>query len=363
MTAQGVMAPVSGRAVGSHQVTSRFTVYDALGQPHVLDVDGGTVEADSTAQVRRRASGVVVSAGASVAPTTRQALLAPLGNEFTLERGLVLPDGTTASWPLGRFGISSASVTEDASGVAVEVEGFDRAKTVSENVWDGPYQVPPGTAADAAIKAIILDRFPSAQFSFASAPTALPGLTYATSDQDADPWEAATAIATSVGMQLWVDPSGVFRLAPFPDRAADAPQWAYGDGQVRVLGLNVQMTRDKSYNRVVGWSFSSAGSAPLRSVAQATTSAATRTFYYSTAAALTQAQLDAAVAGLLLALSGAYTDISFDAVPDPRLDVGTVGSITRAALGLSGRYVLERLTIGLGPGDRMTGTVRGENLG
>lgn len=353
------VAELDGRPVNDHIAPVRATVYDQSGYPYTVRVEDGTVEADATADVRRRCSNVVITG--AVPPTTRSALLAPLGNEIQLERGIVLPDGTAGIWPLGVFGIDTSEVSEDSAGIRVVLSGQDRAKTVADNGWDSPYQVTAGANAAAAIQALITDRFPAAAFNFAATTVTLPGLLFGTSDQDNDPWKAAEQMATAAGLELFVDPNGTFTLRPPVSTVSTAPTWAFGDGQVRLLGVNVKLSRDKSYTRVVAYSMSSAGT-PLQSIA-ALPSDAPRTFYYTTRAALTQAQLDTVAQALLTKVSGAFTDISFDAVPDPRLDVDTVGTITRSSIGVTGRYILDKLSIGLAPSARMTGTVRGDNLG
>lgn len=350
---------------GSHRIAVDATVLPASGPAGNVRarVGDGSVTIDSTAAIRRTCSSVAIDAP-GLTPTSAASLLSPLpGNELQLFRGVVYTDGTQEMYSLGVFGVDEADLSTDSGGTTtVTISGSDRSKTVSENAWDFPYQVAAGTDLATAVMALIADRLPSATFSFA--PTTglvVPGLLYGTSDQDNDPWAAATNIAAAAGMELFFDANGVCTMRPVLDPSTAATSWRVGDGNsVRLLSIGNQLTRDGSYTRVVATAQSTTGSGPLRSVA-ALPATAVRTFYYSTAAALTQTQLDAVAAALLLRYGGSFRNVSFSTVPDPRVDVSTLIDLERAELGVSGKFVLSKLVIGLKPSDTLQATVQGGN--
>jgi hypothetical protein len=342
-----------------HRLAVLATVTDSTGVVHTVEVDDGTITADATAAIRRRCENVIIS-DPSLAPATSGDLLAPVQNEITLSRGYVLPSGTVVLSPLGVFAITESRVSRTKDDFTVVLSGYDRSKVVQDNTWDGSFQ-PASAEASAMLRTIITNRYPAAQFNFAPTGFTVPALTLGSNEQSNDPWQDCLDIATAAGSELFVDPNGIFTLRPPVDPTTAAPSWSYGDAAVKVLSVDMQMQRDKSYTRVVGYAQSSTGS-PLRSVADSGVVPA-RTYVYNTTAATTQAQLDAAVAALLTKLRGAYTNVTFTAIPDPSLDVGTAGQITRADMRLAATSILDQLTIGLKEDAQMTGVLRGQNLG
>lgn len=342
-----------------HTISTLVEVLDARGVAHVIDVDnaGGTVAVDATAQIRRRMENLSIT-DITLAPMTQDALLAPYENEVRISRGIEFPNGVREIYPLGVFGIEQVHITESRDGLTVTIEqGNDRSAAVSQNAWTQPYPIEPATNVGAAIRAIVEDRLPGATFNFALTDALTPGLILGTSSQN-DPWKDAADLAQSIGYDLFFDPAGVCVLRPFPSDA-DAASFFYGDDQPNpLLSIDRVMTRENSYTQVVAVAESSTLGEPLRSVASIPSNRP-RTFFYKTTLATSQEQLDAAAAALLRRYSGVYSTTSIVGIPDPRLDVNTVGLVSRAAVGIfEERMLLESFSVGLTPAETMPMTVR-----
>lgn len=329
--------------------------------PRILPVTAGQVEVDAGATVRRRCSGVHV-ADPLLVPQSTTSVLQPLQNEIRLYRGLLV-NGEPELYPIGTFGITSTGIRDEPGGTTAVVGGMDRSAAVRDNRWTRPFPINPGTDCAEAIRAVLRDRFPAAEFLFPTAvgiPT--PGLVFGASSQN-DPWKDASEIAKACAHELFVDPMGKFVLRPVQDPDTTAPSWRVYEGEGgNLISVDRQLTRERSYTAVVAEASGTALASPLRSEVSIP-STRPRTYFWKTGAVTTQAQLDAAAQALLLRYSGAYSTVSFSAIPDPRMEVGTVGEITRRSAGVVGRHVLETLSIGLSPtSGPMTGSVRGRNL-
>lgn len=342
-----------------HQVATRAEILIPGEPTRWLPVTGGSVELDNGAAIRRRCQNVEV-ADETLIPLLPTDPLQPLQNEVRLWRGLLV-NGEPELHALGTFGISETSV-DDNGGIRLVVNGLDRSAAVRDNRWTRPWPVSPGTDYATAIRDIIANRFAGAEFDFpASVGKTTPGLVFGASSQN-DPWKDCQELATACAHEVLVSPLGRFVLRPIADPDTAPPLWSFTDGAgANLTGANRRLTRERSYTAVVAVSEGTGLAAPLRSdVSVASTRP--RTYFYRTGAVKTQAELDAVAAALLTRVSGAYSTVQFQAIPDPRLDVGTVGTISRAKIGVTGRHVLETLSIPLsaaaGP---MTGSVRGRN--
>jgi hypothetical protein len=160
------------------------------------------VHADRSAWVRRTAS-------ITVTDPLGPSLLNIADCELRIWRGLVRPDLASEYVCLGTFGIQEIDDTLPASGLAVTLS--DRCQRVDEDVLMSPVTV--SGSAVSAIRQLCLDSVPWATFEVAAdvIDANLPPVVYDTTRTD-----AIQKIATSIGVELFCDVFGGFRLQSIP---------------------------------------------------------------------------------------------------------------------------------------------------
>lgn len=373
LTASAAATPmfVPSRVAPTFDMTLVDSVFEVVslvellvpGQPAVrLPVTEGVVDMDAGATIRRRLSGLRV-ADPSMVPTEDDDLLQPTQNEIRVYRGLKFWDGREELHALGVFGIHETAIDEVNGVPQIVVSGYDRSAAVRDNRWVAPYNVTAGTDAAVAIRSLITDRFgPSAEFLFpSSVGYALPNLLFGASSQN-NPWKDAQEMATAAAHELVVTGDGKFHLRPIANPDTQPPLWRLYDGQGGTLtGINRRLTRERSYTRVIARQEATGLAAPLQADVSVPSSRP-RPYFYRATGVTSQAQLDAVAQALLERNKGSFSTVSFEAIPDPRIDVGTVGEVRRAGIGVVGKHVLETLRVPIGvTGGAMSGSLRGRS--
>lgn len=325
-----------------------------------LPVIAGSVDVDGTAAVRRRCSLTLVDEDGTLTGPVAP-VISPYGREVRIHRGLVLPDGTTETVPIGTFRISTVATADSGADRKVTVSGFDRARSISRARFETPYTVAAGTNYATAIATLLSGRLPTLTFRLATTTATTPLLVF---DQGADPWQTATDMATSIGCVLYFDTFGVCVLAAAADMVTVV--WDYAEGSNAVVtSIDNSLSDEPGYNGVVV-DGEATNTAPVHAVVY-DTDITSPTYslgpygkvprFYKSQFITTNEQAAAAAAGLLVAERGSTEALKFSAIPHPCHEVGDLVHIADSALGIDGNYYLESFTIPLGL-DPMSCTTR-----
>lgn len=236
----------------SHKVVSYVEVIAPDQEARLLQVIDGEVGCDRTAQVRRNLNCRVVDPTGEITPRTTGEILTPYGTELRAYRGVEYSDGREEVCPLGVFRLSRSSITYKADGTSdIQLEAYDRSRTVQRDKFVSPYIVAAGTNLLTGIKEIIKRTFPGAEYDTISTTLVTTGPMLL--DTGADPWAACVQIATSMGCEIYFDVYGRVVIAPPPDiRAQPAPDFTYvEDDRCSMIDLSRQFSDEQGYNGVI----------------------------------------------------------------------------------------------------------------
>lgn len=353
----------------SHTVYSYVDVIAPNQAAFKLAVTDGSVQVDRTASVRRRCTISCVDPTGTTTPTSADSVLTPYGTEIRPYRGVKYADGTTEVVPLGVFRVSKVSVSDQVGGSpAISIEAFDLARTVSRDKFIAPYVVNTGDLVIPAIKAILARTFPDLTYDsissslFATAPLVF--------DVNADPWDAASTLADSLGCELFFDAVGTVVIAPPVDiDHLPAPDFTFVEGRgCTMLDLDVVFSDEPGFNGVVLTGESPGDELPpVRSVVwDAEPSSPTYhlgpygevPLFVTDQVVKTQSDADAAANAILRGLLGFSSQLSLTAIVNPALDANDVIQVKRVRSGVSGTYAIDKLTIPLSAKGTMSVEVR-----
>lgn len=265
--------------------------------------------------------------------------------------------------PLGVFVITATTIGTDATGIAISLEGQDRALRISRARWLDPYQIPSGTNVTNALLDLVQDRYPDIVTRFSSTSATVAAVTLGL-DDDNDPWADALAIAEAAGMDLYFDADGVCVLEPVPDYTVAATVETYREGEEAML-LTAQrvLSSDGVYNAVVVTAEGSDIVAPVRATAlDEDPSSPTYVygpfglvpFFLSSPLVTTTAAAQNLATAKLNELRGTSENIAWSQIVDPSLDVGDIVAISNEKSKLARAMVLDRLSIPLDYSAEMT---------
>ena len=140
-------------------------------------------------------------------------------------------DASRDEWcPLGVFTLNETNITDGPGGVEIELSGYDLSQKLQRNAWERIFTIDAETNFGTAIQQIISNRLPGAVFNFASTSMATENqLTLGAQGGDSNPLSDCLDIAEKAGMELFLDPTGVWKLQPEPDPEIDSPVWQLND--------------------------------------------------------------------------------------------------------------------------------------
>lgn len=346
----------------SHTVWSYVDVISPDQEVRRLVAVDGEVNVDRTAQYRRAARIDCIDPEGVFIPDGTSGILTPYGTEVRPYRGVRYSDGTIEVYPLGVFRISSGTFTEASassasSGVRIQLNMFDRSRTVSRDRFTNTYVIASGTNILSAIKLILGRTFPDLEYDTittgltTSAPTV-----YATGD---DPWVAVTELATSIGCEIYFNTDGWIVIAPPTDiDSLPAPDFSYIEGARNTMtDLQSVYSDEPGFNGVIVTGESAGDELPpVRAEAwdNEPSSPTYRLGPYgevpqfiqdsnvkTTAAA--QAMADSILKGML----GFSSQLSVTAWVNPVLEAGDVVQVERARLNVTGLYTVDAFTVPL----------------
>lgn len=330
-----------------------------------VDANSGGTLTVSTGDPRRSVSLTLVDDSGDLVPAGASDALAPYGNEISLYASLNL--GGAVEWiPVGVFGIQSAVSAWAGGAVTVAVTGRDRSQRVAQDLLTDYLSIAAGTGIGAAIHTLIDDALPaSQQFSFAALSTVIAAQTYQPGD---DRWAQATALAQDAGCLLYFDPAGVCTLIPVPDASTAPVAWQFAPGETSVaVSAQNSLDRTEAANVIIVTAQGTGVDVPLISIARDTNpnsptyvngkfGAAVKSL--STSTLTTQADVDTYAAAQLRLYAGVTQQAQLTALPLWHLDAWDVIQADVSKVALSGRYVIDQLSIPIGPGT-MSITTRG----
>jgi hypothetical protein len=346
----------------SHAMTARVTVYSpTTGMYPDLPISGGSVDIDTTSQVRRKAT---LTVDPTFWPATPTDLLAPYGSEAAIEYGIVLGTGEIEWIPLGRFSLDETGRERPVSGSAdVSVALVDRSARVAEDRLDAPAQTVAGATCVAEIRRLIQETLG----------TGVPVNDLTGSSQvapqmeiDKDRWgDGVEKLADAIGAECYFDVLGQGVIRPQPT-LADAPVWTITTGvyDSNLVSAKEKLTRDGVYNRVVASGSRTDGTPPVYA-GVSDTDPNSPTFYggpfgrkprfYSSPLLTTVPQCTAAATALLERVRGLGVQIQITQLVNPALEGGDV--ILLVQNGAVTTHIVDQASIPLTPdGAQQLGT-------
>lgn len=238
----------------SHRVISWVDVIAPDQEVVRLPAIEGQVDVDRTAAVRRKLTCQCIDPLGLLTPRGEGEILTPYGTELRAYRGVRYsdaPDDYEVS-NLGIFRLSRSSITDNNAGSpSIQLEGSDRARSISRDKFKVPYVIASGSDAMNALKDIAKQTFADIEFDAITSPvtTTAPLLFEA----GGDPWEAIHKLAVSMGCEAYFDVDG--RLAVLPPHeigALPSPDFTYMEGQGNtMLDLSREYNDEGVYNGVI----------------------------------------------------------------------------------------------------------------
>lgn len=332
-----------------------------LGTAPLVD---GTVNEDRTATTRRTAS-LTIAGNPDIVPLFNTSVLTPFGHVVAPYFGFHNPTTGAIEWvPCGVLPMVTVNITDTPSDIQISVSASDRSWVVSQRKLTAPYTIAAGTDLAVAIESLISSVYPPARFNITPTTTVQSGgitvLTVTNFKAGDDPWAAAQTLADAGGYELFADRYGVFVARPIPNPAGTPVSWAYDAtaGNSGPQSLQRTWTRQGVANdfRVVGAGTASSKTGPVVGAA-ADNNPNSPTYvsgpygdipsFVTSSLVTTTAQAQTAAANLLAASAGSTEQLSLNVSPNPAHDADDVIFVNRPRVGVTGNYVLDKVSISL----------------
>lgn len=330
----------------SHKVTTRLDSYTYGGGLLASDlrVSDGRVSVDASSDVRRTIE-ATIAADASLNVAT---VLSAYTTELRAWRGVVFPDGTSESVPLGRFRVDEVSVAADGT---VKVRGPDRSKRVIDSRFTSPVQSVTSNSVVQEITRLVTTADATLTVSDRTgATTSTPSVLW-----DRDRWAAIDELAAAIGADIFFDADGVAVIALAP-AVTDPVAWAVDAGESGVMiDFEAATSRDRTYNAVIATGERSDGTTPVRSMVTDSDPASPTYWsgpfghvprFYSSPLLTTTGQATAAARKILDRTRALNRQVRLSCICNPALDAGDVVTI-RYPDSTFERHVVDSLTVPL----------------
>lgn len=342
----------------SHTVISYVDVIGADLEIIRLSAIDGEVNVDGTAEFRRKLSVNCVDPTGRLTPRTEGEILTPYGTELRPYRGIRYADGETEVCPLGVFRLSKSDVSDVSSGPpTIKLEAFDRSRVVARDKFIVPYVIAVGTNVLTAIKEIVQQTFPDAEYDSISTTmlTTAPMLF----DAGDSPWAAVSTLATSIGCQIYFDVEGRIAIVPPDDiNSLPAPDFSYIEGQGCIMtDMTRVYTDEPGFNGVIVTGESVGDELPpVRGEAwdMEPTSPTYRygpygevPMFHTDPLVKTAEQAATVANGLLAGRIGSSSQLGITAGVNPSYEAGDVVQVVRPRSGVSGLYALDAFNVPL----------------
>lgn len=346
----------------SHEVVSYVELVAPDQEARPLKVLDGEVACDRTAQVRRSLNCRVVDPTGEITPRNAGEILTPYGTELRAYRGIKWQD-KSGEWveevcPLGVFRLSRSSIQYRADGQSdISLESYDHSRTIQRDKFIQPYVIAASTNLLTAIKEIIKRTFPGAEYDAitTSMKTTAPLLL----DTGADPWEAVSILARSMGCEIYFDVEGRVVIAPPPDILAQpAPAFSYYEGNDgSLIDLGREFSDDQGFNGVVVTGESPGDEKPPARGEAWDENANSPTYRYgdygevpmfiTDNTAKTDEECTRIAKSQLALMLGAPARLSISGVVNPSYEAGEVVRVTLARSGVDNLYGVDAFNVPL----------------
>lgn len=342
---------------GSHTVATKLDVLIGGSRAHTLTkVISGETSTAATASVRASVSCSLVDPSGVLGRGELGDLLNADECEVAPYRGVrweAQGRQLVEYAPLGVFGLTGHELNDTDEGIAITLEGQDRAMIYQGRMVDS-LSILPGTPIEVAIQMLLSTRNPgltllAMRSGFTAGPLLYP--------PDINVWDAARELAASVGGTLFHDRLGqaVFAMA---GPQSDYPVAAYAEGTKRLIKVTKKIDRDTIFNVVIAESPDGRIRAVAEDLDPYSPTYARGRYGRRPAPALvnqhfhsTEQAMQAAITRLSYELGRTET-VTITAVPDAGQYVEEVNSVHRPASGLFHRgMVADSLDMPLHVGD------------
>jgi hypothetical protein len=360
------MRAVSSRfdaaVMSSHTMTVECDVlFDGAVVTSGLSVSRGNVRYDRRAKILASAS--LEFTEPYRVPNDPRDVLTPFGFEVRLRAGIVYPDSTSETVPLGVFPIQTSRVR--AGTLMTTVTALDRAQLVTEAEIEDPYVIAAGTNVAVAILNLVRDGLPQGyiETDFVSTAHTTPMILLEPGD---DRWLAAQRLATSIGCELYFDGLGRLILRNEPSLADASIVWRITSAR-GLLDSDLELSRADAYNRVIARSSNSALDQVFRGVATDDDPNSPTQYggpfgrkprRYASPFIASDAQAQSAAEAILRQNVGIAKSLDLTAVPNHALEAGDVIAVDDAHLQIAETVILDQVTVGLSPMDATTAVTR-----
>lgn len=354
--------------VNQHTLRTRAEILRNGIVQYELHPISGNVSVSVDQDTRRRANVTMVDPTGELTPRTAQDLLAPLGNELRLYRGLTLIDGTEEMKPLATINISKTHITDSGDTFTIEVEGYDRSRRIRRSRWTEPYLINAGTNYVSAIENAVASRATSTMFRSTPTNQVTPKLSLGI-ERDHDPWKLITSMAGAIGYEVYFDQMGVCVLRPVPSpQTTTDVVWDYIEGNTAtILSYDRTLSDEFVYNHVVVTSESSTAGTPVRADAK-DTDPSSATYYLGDFGDVpyflyskfirSQEQAQAAADAILTRVLGTSEVLQFPLIVNPCHEENDLIRVTRQKSGIEDYYIIDSFNIPLEASGVMNATCR-----
>lgn len=332
------------------QVITRCDVYlEGLKVDEVPIVDG-RVSFDSKASVRRSCD-VTLYGDIPLVPSDP---LAPAGSNLHIYRGARDWTGEDFFEAQGVYAFEASSVRR--SDRLVRVTGYDFSKLAQDARWESLYSIAKGTNSGTAISTALETRLSPSNWkdpNFLATTRTTPDITWG-EERDNDPWADLSALAASIGMDLFFDKTGTATLDNVPDPATGTVAWNFTVGTEPTLLTTSKELYGRPYNVVVARGEPPDDSVPVEATAEDNDQNSSsyvglyrRPYFMTSPFITTVEQAQDAADAQLLRLIGMGEVVGISCVPIPTLDAGSIISATDPDIGVDARYVIDRYELPL----------------
>lgn len=346
---------------GSHTVVAYADVHAPNQGVKRLWAVSGEVNVDRTAQHRRAGRIECIDPEGIYVPDEGDVgVLTPFGTEVRLYRGVRYDDGTEEVLALGVFRVSRSQFSESTgnAGVRINLDLFDRSRTVARDKFTSVYTVPQGTNVVNAIKLILGRTFQDIEYDCISSPLATSApMVFDTSD---DPWQACIDLAVSIGCEIYFDVTGRVVLAPPTDiDALPNPDFRYVEGPSSTMtDLSREFTDEPGFNGFIVTGESVGDEKPPVRAEAWDNEPSSPTYrlgpygevpnFVTDSNVKTVADAQKMADSLLKGSIGFASQLSVSSWTNPALEAGDVVEVVRSKMGVSGLYAVDAFSVPLG---------------
>lgn len=329
---------------------------------------GSSVTVDATAEVRRYCTINIIDPTGDI-----EELLSIPGVEVRPYRGIKFPDGTIEVCPMGVMRVSQVQLLDSGGPRVIQIQGYDRSRTISRDQFQVPYIIPAGTNLVDAIQTILARTFDDLEYDAIS--TTLTTTSPKMYDAQGDPWAACVELARSIGCDIFFDPVGHVVIAPPVDiDSLPAPDFSYVEGRGNDLTkIQKTYTDEPGFNGVVLVGESVGDENPPVMSIQWDTEPTSPTYHLGPYGEVpyftqdknikTQTDADNAALAILKGLLGFSVQLTVDTIFNPALDAGDIVKVVRKRSNVDSLYVIDAIQQPLSASDSAQVILREKRVG